>query len=524
MTATIGRRGFLASAALLLTGCGAVGRPAERPAASSAPTAAAPRGPVDRVRWAWADVGPPTPFRVSTAGPGGPVLLSLLYDTLTWKDERGRVPWLATSWEVSRDGLEYTFALAPDATWHDGRPLTAEDIAFTFGYYGQHPYPWVDTRVVAGAEVVDTGRARVRLKQPFAPFLDLVAGALPVLPRHVWSDVADPVRHDGADASLGSGPFRLAEYRSAERAYRLTASPRYFRGPVLAAELQQLDVPAETRLQALRRGELELIQGTDGSLADVVGNDPRIGVFATEPLSVVRLAVNTARPPLDGVEVRRALLHAIDRARIAELLTKAPPVVGSAGVLPPGSPWHKPDLPDYPLDPERARALLKGERHTIELIADPTNREPELIQPMLEAVGVTLAVKRVDGKTRSQLLREGSFQLGQVQHIGVGGDPDFLRRWYAGEEPNDYAQGSVFRDPEFERVGRQQAAETDPDKRRGLVFRMQEILAEQLPTLPLYYRRFYWAYDKTKYAPMNTWGGLLDGAPLVQNKLTFLAR
>src|SRR5262252_4438781 len=75
-------------------------RPAA-PAASTAETAL--------VRMAWADVGVPTPFRVSAAGPGGAVLLSLMYDTLTWKDERGIIPWLATAWDVSPDGLEVTF-------------------------------------------------------------------------------------------------------------------------------------------------------------------------------------------------------------------------------------------------------------------------------------------------------------------------------------------------------------------------------------------------------------------------------
>src|SRR5919108_694330 len=66
----------------------------------------------DLVRLAWADVGYPTPFRVSVAGPGGAVLLSLIYDTLTWKDDRGIIPWLATRWDVSPDGLEVNFTLA----------------------------------------------------------------------------------------------------------------------------------------------------------------------------------------------------------------------------------------------------------------------------------------------------------------------------------------------------------------------------------------------------------------------------
>jgi peptide/nickel transport system substrate-binding protein len=204
--------------------------------------------------------------------------------------------------------------------------------------------------------------------------------------------------------------------------------------------------------------------------------------------------------------------------------TKAAPIVGSAGLLPPETAWFNPRLPGYVYDPDRARSLLGGQKLTLELLADPTYREPELLQPMLEAVGITLATKRVDAKTRTQLLREGSFQLGEVQHIGIGADPDLLRVLFDGGDPNDFAQGTLFRDPAYRQLGLEQAATLDPARRKDLVFRMQEMLANQLPTIPLFYRRFYWAYDRTRYTPMNTAGGLMDGIPFVQNKLTFLAR
>jgi peptide/nickel transport system substrate-binding protein len=207
---------------------------------------------------------------------------------------------------------------------------------------------------------------------------------------------------------------------------------------------------------------------------------------------------------------------------MANVVTRAPAVVGSPGVIPPETPWFNPRLPSYPYDPERARALLQGQSYTLELLTDPTNREPELMQPMLQAVGIKLDVKRVDGATRTQLLREGNFQLAMLQHVGIGGDPDFLRRWSSGEEANDYAQGFTFRDPEYVNLAREQVATVDPTQRKQLVFRMQEILADQLPTIPLYYRRFYWVYDTQAYTPMNTWGGLMDGLPFVQNKLSFL--
>jgi peptide/nickel transport system substrate-binding protein len=491
--------------------------PVASPAANPPPSASI-------VRFAWEDVGAPTPFRISTAGPGGAVMLTLLYDTLTWKDEHGLIPWLATRWDVSPDGLEYTFSLMPGVTWHDGQPLTAADVAFSFTYYARHPYRWTSTSVVESASTVGSYQVRIRLHQPYAPFLEDIAGSVPIVPEHIWSRVDTPEMYGGPDASTGSGPFRLAEYRPADGAYRLVANPHYFRGPVQPAEFQQVNVPPESRVQALQRGEIDLAWSTDASVLDIFRDNARLRVLETPPLSIVRLAVNTDQPPLDRAETRQALTYALDRATLAQTITRAPPAVGGAGIVPPDSPWFATGLRDYPFDPLRARALLAGQQLTLELLALPTYREPELLAPMLQSVGVTLVTRRVDDATRAQLLREHRFQLAELQHIGIGGDPDFLRRWATGQEANDAAQGFVWHDVAYSQLATLQAGTLDPAQRRTIVVQLQRRLADELPTIPLYVRRFYWIYDSTKYTPMNTWGGLMNGIPLAQNKLSFLRR
>jgi peptide/nickel transport system substrate-binding protein len=457
-------------------------------------------------------------------GPGGLILLSLVYDTLVWKDAQALIPWLATAWELSPDGRDVTFSLTNRAIWHDGQPLTAADVAFSFDYYAQHPYRWQSTDIVESATPLSPEKVRIHLKQPFAPFLEDIAAFVPIIPRHIWQNVSDPERYDAANATVGSGPYRVVEYRPAEGAYRLLANPNYFGGKVAVDEVQQLNIPTETRIQTIQQHQLELVQSADASVADLTRSDSQLKVLETPPLSIVRLAVNTSKPPLDRREVRQALMLALDRARIAEVVTRAPPIVGSAGILPPETPWFDPDLPAYSFDPQQAKKLLGGDTFSLEMLADPTYREPELLQPMLQAVGVTLNIKRVDPKTRTQLLREGTFQLAEVQHLGVGGDPDFLRRWQEGVEANDFAQGWTFSNPEFAQLASAQAVTLDPVARRKLVYRMQAILADELPTIPLYYRRFYWVYDQQRYTPMNTWGGLMNALPFVQNKLTFLRR
>jgi peptide/nickel transport system substrate-binding protein len=545
MSRNVTRRQFLGglaglAGAAFLSGCGtadatptAVPSPATATTDAPSPLPATPttgaagptvprQGSALRFAW-WTDVGNPTPFQVSTTGPGGAVLLSLIFDTLTWKNAQGIIPWLATGWDAAPDGSSYTFRLVENATWHDGQPLTADDVKFSFDYYAKHPYRWMPTQVVESATVLGPSQVQLRLKKPYAAFLEDIAGNVPIIPRHVWEAVADPVKYSGADATLGSGPLRLVSRDEAAGAYRLAAHTAYWRAQPTIGEWRQFTVPAEARVEIVRQGDADVSLSSDASVHDLLAGDPRLRVFETAPLSIVRLVVNTVRPPLDRKEVRQAIAYALDRARIATTVTHGPAIVEGVGVVPPGTPWYNPALKQYTYDPAQARKLLGGQTLTLNLIADASAREPDLMRPMLAAVGITLNVQTVDAATRNQLLSEGNFQLALTSHIGVGGDPDYLRRWYAGEEANAFAQGSIFHNEEYTKLGTQEAATLDPAQRRPLIFRMQEILAEELPTIVLYHRRFYWVYDPAVFRPMETWGGLMNGIPFPDNKLTLLS-
>lgn len=477
---------------------------------------------VELLQYAGPDSGVPNPFQVSPAGPGGPILVSLIYDTLTWKDDTGIIPWLASEWTISGDGLTYTFQIMPKVAWQDGTPLTADDVAFSYAYYASHPYVWMPSDMVDSA-IAEGDTVRITLKRPYAAFIEDISGIVPIIPRHVWQAVDDPITYTGSARTVGSGPYVLAEYNETEGAYRLTANDAYWRGTPTVAEFRQLTVPAEALIEATRQGAVDLAYSPDASVRDVLADETRLAIHESAPLSIARLAVNTSQAPLDRTEVCQAIAFALDRQRLAESITRGPAIVGSAGVVPPETPWFNPDLTQYAYDPDRARELLGGERLTIDLVADARARDPELMVPMLEAVGIALNVQRVDSPTRIQLLRDGDYQLGLLTHIGVGGDPDYLRRWYAGEETNAYAQGSIFNNEEYTRLGDAQAQALDVHARKELIFRMQEILAEELPSIVLYHRRFYWIYDPGRFAPIATWGGLMNGIPFPLNKLALIA-
>ncbi len=491
--------------------------------AGSSGTGTAAPPDVVRVAW-WTDVGFPTPFAVSTLGPGGLVRLTLIYDSLTWKDDTGTIPWLAQTWRVSPDGTTYTFNLRPGIVWHDGRPFSARDVQFTFEYYRAHPFAWVDTSMVVGVVAEDALTVRVHLRRPFAPFLEDVAGIVPIIPEHVWKDVPEPQRSQTLAMAVGTGPYRLVDYRPTAGAYRLRANPGYFRGRPAVGEIQYLLIAPERQMLAVQGGEVDVAMTDAEEVARAFAGHSYLRIWRTEPLSVARLLFNLRRPPFDRKTARQAVAHALNRTQLALALTRGAGIPGSPGLIPPTDPWYAPGTRAYPYDPARARVLQSASglsSSPIELVASPSPAVP-LIQEMLRAVGIESTARIVDARTRAALIGEGKFQMALTYHIGAGGDPDYLRRWMTGEDANQFGQGSDFADPTYARLAREQAETLDPVRRRGVVNQMQAILAEELPTLALYYRRFTWVYDGRKLRPIATRGGLMNGIPLIENKVIFL--
>ncbi len=535
---TLLRAGVFGSAALatapLITAC------------QSTPAGTTPAAPTNAARasrrltlsW-WTDIGYPSPFAFIPLGPGGVVRTSFLFDTLTWKNERGIIPWLAERWAVTDDGLAYTFTLRPNVPWHDGRTLTAEDVAFSYTYYRQHPFPWSASDMVDGADVMDTRTVRIRLNRPFAPFLENVAGIMPILPKHIWEPVSDPLKFSGPDAVMGSGPYTFGSYKEGTGEYQFDAHAAYFRGRPTIDTLRYVLVPQAQSAVGIQTHAADAILATDNDVVKAFGQGPNYHALQTPPFSIMRVIFNVDRPPFDQKAFRQAIAYALDRQQIGERVIHGNVTLGNPGVIPPGSPWYNPDAPQYAYDPARARAMLDslglrvdtggmrampdGQPLVVDFLADPAAADAEIVRLMLKEVGINVRPIAADPKTRTDRMKNRRFGMALTSHIGVGGDPDFLRRWYANQSYNSFEDGNALHSAEFTRLADQQVEEMDVTRRKAFVNRMQVVLAEELPTLALYHRPFYWLYDPHAFQGwFNTWGGIMDGIPLVDNKLAFL--
>lgn len=524
---------------LIVTGCSAgngngstaSGEASPDAASASAEAETASAGTVDTLRIAGSNVGFPSPFTFSASGPFGYLRNSFIFDTLTWKDDTGVIPWLAKSWDVSEDGLTYTFHLEDGVKWHDGEAFTADDVVFSYNYYKTYPYNWTgDISQIKSVEKTDDLTVVFHLNNKYAPFLSDLVGIVPILPQHIWESVTNPVEFQEDVALIGTGPYKLKEYDAASGQYLYEANEDYFKGEVLVKEIAYVNV--SDKLLALQNGEID--QTYTFSYPDVqTAEQAGFKSIKSEPTgSVVRIAFNLEHSQLKDKRLRQAIAYALNREEMASKLTGGEPMVGSGGVIPPDSPWYNENVKQYGYDKAKAEELLDelgytknadGIREDLKLsvMVSSNMQESTMMKEMLKEVGIDLTITQVDAAAFSDAMGENKYDMALTGHIGVSGDPDFLRLWFMGQASNTLAsRGTIFDADGFQALAEEQMQETDETKRHEIVDQMQEILAENLPTLVLYHRPFYDIHNASTFDGWkNTDGGIADGMPLWENKV-----
>lgn len=518
---------LLIIAALMIAGCGTSGNTEKKGAGAGQEKAASS---AKTLTLGWQDAGYPSPFAFNATGPGGFLRNSFLFDTLTWKDSKGVIPWLAKSWSVSKDGKAYTFQLEKGVKWHDGKPFTADDVVFSFNYYKKHPFNWTgDVSRIQSVEKLGADKVVFNLNKPYAAFLSELVGIVPVIPKHVWKNVDDPVKYRGKGALVGTGPYVLKKYDASSGQYLFTANKDYFKGKVKVQEIKYVN----TQNSVLSLQNHEINAGMTFVNQDVQQLKQKgFDVLQSKPTgSAVRIVFNMKNSQLKDKRLLQAIAYALDRKTIGEKLIGGNFSVGSAGVIPPDSPWYNSKVKKYDYSVEKADQLLdklgyhknaKGIRAklNLHLLAQTGSKEPQMMQEMLKKVGIQLNVQMVDPATFTQAMGENKYDMALTGHIGFSGDPDYLRTWLAGKASNTLAaRGEPFANAKFQKLAEAQSEEMNHAKRKAEVDQMQDILADELPTLILYHRPFYFVYKKSDFSGwFNTYEGIADGIPLWDNK------
>jgi len=276
------------------------------------------------------------------------------------------IPGLAQKWDISKDGLLYTFQLRPNVKFHDGTPLTADAVKFCFErqmndqspFYATGTYPYVKGFLgnVAGIEVVNPLTVQIRLKSPLTPFLQYLAHHS----LYVYSPEAlkkwgkDMVKHP-----VGTGPFKLETWEPGVKVV-LTRNDEYWGGPPKIR--QAIYVPiieAQARLSAIKTGEVDITMDVPPDSLEGLRSDPNITVAESNSSAAWYVTLNTRHPILKDKRVRQALNYAVDKDAIIRDILKGTAIVSHSPLSPVYGAYHEDKVWTYPYDLAKAKALLK---------------------------------------------------------------------------------------------------------------------------------------------------------------------
>ncbi|MBQ9238706.1 MAG: DNA-binding protein [Treponema sp.] len=468
------------------------------------------------------DFGFPNPFRHQNRGPGF-FKMELIYDSLLEKDEIGLIPWLAKEWTISQDGKTFVFTLIEGAHWHDGKPLTAEDVAFSIRYFKDHPPVrgglTLNGTYLIDAVSVDENRITVHLAEYSPTALEKI-GSMRIIPQHIWGTVADPEKFSGDGAAVGSGPYVLTAYNSEQGSYKFTAFKDFWGIPPAVESIEW--IPVADRILAFQNKEIDIVNVPVDLLHRYEKND-EFKIVKNFGLHNYRLYFNlTAVPAFRDISVRQAIAYAIDRNELIEKLERGSGLEGSQGYLPPVHPWYNKNITDYSFNIEKARQLMNGRTIEASILVSNSSKEikmAELIKIRLQEIGITLHVISSDSKTRDKRVNDKEYELAILKSGGMGGDADMLREIYASNTKAPHLAG--YKNEAVNDLLYRQSIEPDTEKRKQLIYAVQELLAEEVPLLLL-----YGEIDNTVFRPAqyDGWTVRYDHTKMEHPKLSYIKR
>jgi peptide/nickel transport system substrate-binding protein len=426
-------------------------------------------------------------------------IVGQIYDALVEINPELQIePALAASWEISDDGLSYTFTLRDDVTFHNGRAMTAEDVVYSYErLVAEETGSPLASRFeqVAGVEAIDDHTVVFTLSSAFAPFLSNLTN-LTVIPQEVVEEHGNLQQ-----VAVGTGPFMLEEWVP-DTYILLRANPDYYREgqPGVEALRYHIVPEAATRAAGLRTGTYHFLPEVDPATAETLQGTANITLLSTQDLAYSLLGFNVTREPLDDPRIREAINLAIDRDEIVDAVYFGHAVPG--GPLSPAlSDWAVgTDTFDcYQADPEAARSLLAEAGYPdgfdLEVITFGTRRDvsdlAQVLQAQLQDVGINVTLDVQEFGTFVQNWGDSEFDA-FVSLNGGSIDPDgyFYRTFRTGGSTNVYQ----YSDEDVDRLLQEGQTTTDQQERYDIYARLQEQLACEGPVAHIAYGTLFTAH------------------------------
>lgn len=415
---------------------------------------------------------------------------------------------LAESWEVSPDGLTITFRLRKNVRWQDGKPYTSADALFSYQFMvdPKTPTPYSgDYLKVAKAEAPDPHTFKVTYKEVFAP--GLASWGLSQLPAHLLK--GQDVRSSPLNRKpVGTGPYILEEWEPGTR-ISLKANPDYFDGrPYVDRVVYRVIPDTATIFLELRSGGIDMtgldaLQYKRQTSTKFFERNFKKYRYLSSTYTYVGWNLRDKR--FKDVRVRRALSYAIDQDEIIKgvLLGLGQPATGP---LKPGTYWYNPKVKRYEYDPAKAKALLAecgwkdsdgdgildkdGEPFAFTMITNQGNQYRAnagvIIQRRLAQIGIKAELRTIEWAAfLKEFINKGRFEA-CILAWTIPPDPDLYDVWHSSNAKPGGLNFTDYKSPEVDRLLAEQRLTFDQAKRKAIIDRIQEIMAEDVPYTFLY--------------------------------------
>ncbi len=472
-------------------------------------------GGMNTTRLVQLSVDPPTiDPHVTTDATSARIIVEVFGGLVTIDPALNIVPDLAESWDISDDGLVYTFHLHPDAKFHDGTPVTAHDVQWSLeratnpltespvvdqylgDIVGVDEKLAGDATTISGVRLIDEQTIEITIDEAKSYFLaKLTYPTAFVLDReNVEANPRSWFREPN-----GTGPFRLTEYRVGET-LKLGRNEHYHLGPPKLEEVEFI-LSGGTSMLMYENDEIH-VAGV--GLADLDRlNDPNNELYpelktAPPSFSVNYIGLNVSEPPLDDVKVRQALNFAVDKREIASIVM-GDLVEPADGILPPNFPGYDEGVRGYEYDPVKAKQLLEESKYGDDLenippitITTPgsfganVSLDMEVILQMWERnLGITAEFQQTEYATFLKDLHKGRFQMFDIGWIADYPDPEnFLDILFHSESTNNHTH---YSNPDVDELLIKARVETDTNARYALYNQAEQQILDDAPWVPLWF-------------------------------------
>lgn len=415
---------------------------------------------------------------------------------------------LAESWDISADGLTITFHLRKGVKWTDGVEFTAEDVKFGFDTITDKKTPTAyseDFLQVKKAEVVDKHTFKVTYNKPFAPALTSWGG-LVILPKHLLEG-KDITKTDFGRNPLGLGPYKLRRWVTGQELI-LDSNHDYFEGrPYIDQFVYRVIPDRATMFLELQTGGVDMmdltpIQYTKQTESDFFRNN--FQKFRYPQFVYTYMGFNLKHPFFKDKRVRQAIAYAIDKSEIVDVVLFG---LGSPATGPyvPNTWPYNPNVKEYKYDPEKAKQLLKeaGWEPNSNGVLEKDGRPFEftirtnmgntlrmntatIIQWRLAKVGIKVKIEAIEWSTFvNEFIDKRRFEA-VILGWSIGLDPDQYDIWYSGKTKEKEFNFVGYSNPEVDSLLEKGRRTYDIAERKKAYYRIQEILADELPYIFLY--------------------------------------